>query len=168
MSEEFLTPRDFEIAHLPIPDNDVLDKMNQPKIEDDNPRSDLKDLLSEEKPICLTINGDPMYASDDPRDIYRKVIEKEKLKGIVLNKGIYVKSNTPSRYKAGFTISESTVTRRKNDEGKWPTKQGLKLYEAISNVFFSFTSNRTGENIEMQFNPGDLFWAPKIGEKKQP
>lgn len=167
MSEEFLTTRDFEIAHLPIPDDDVLNSINQPKIEDDDSRSDLDNLLDGENPIGLTINGDPLYMPDDPGDMY-KVPERESLKGVVLGKGIYVKSNAPNQYKAGFTVSESTVARKKNDEGKWPTKQGLKLYEAISTVLFSFFSERSGKNIEMQFDPGDLFWAQKNGEKKQP
>lgn len=169
MVEEFLTPEDFKIAHLPIPDDDVLGKMNQPETEEDTQRTDLEDLLDEEKPIGLTTSGKPIYSPDDPADLYRsKINEKENLKGIILGKGIYVKSNTLSHYKSGFTISESTVIRKKNDNGRWPTKQGLKLYEAISNVSFSFVSKRNGENIEMHFNPGDLFWAPKTGEKKQP
>lgn len=166
MSEEFLTPEDFKITKLPVPDSDILNKMNHPDVDEDTQRTDLEDLIDEEKPIGLTTSGKPIYSPDDPADLYRsKINEKENLKGIILGKGIYVKSNTPNHYKAGFTISESTVTRRKNDDGKWPTKQGLKLYEAISNVFFSFVSERNGENIEMRFNPGDLFWAPKTGEK---
>jgi len=70
--EEFLTPRDFEMARLDVPNEEILAKMNRPLVEEEPQRNNLEHLLGEEKPIFYTENGNPVYPQDDVGEYYQR------------------------------------------------------------------------------------------------
>lgn len=133
--------------------------------------------VDDENIIGRTADGKPIYKSDDPGEMYKPHREpKKEVENFLeqtpekyrryMNKSTLVERNENGKFRRGFTDNEPVVKRVLNEDGKWPVKNGLNKYMALTYVNYSFSSIKTNNTVSFTVAPGETFFAPKSGENK--
>jgi len=133
-------------------------------------------LLDGSELVGKTPTGFDCYKNDDLEDIYGKkskeptlLEQTPKMDQYFLIKGTKIEgqSKKTKKYRGGYCYGEAIVKRVKDEKGKVIVKKGLKKYEALTTVKYFFWSRNNGdEKVDLFFEPGDTFYAPKGCEDK--
>lgn len=133
------------------------------------------DFLDNEKPIGKTPTGLPLYRNEDPGEMYKKAKEKSLLEKTPMEERYFLKPGTflkgrnkeYNSYRYGSTKEESTVKRFITEEGKWPVKETLHKYIALTGINIFYTKDFDNVERKLSFKPGDIFYAPSSCEDKE-
>lgn len=149
-------------------------------------RKNVRVNLTDDEVIGLAPNGkDLLYKSDDPGEMYKSNKNKQEeliqslLEQTPVEDRYFLQKQTRvegynkqlKKFRGGFCFgSEPIIVKRfKNEDGKWVTRKNLNKYQALTRVNFFFWSKKNGEDIsiELCFEPGETFYAPKVCEDKE-
>lgn len=118
--------------------------------------------------VRYTENGQPMYPTDDPSEIYRHndwsllsgtLFKDQK----IIDKTVYVSNGLDGKnYRAGFLDGEIVVKRLVDSKGRWPQKRNMKPYILLTPAKYHFA--KTSDIVEREFKPGSTLWIPCGGE----
>lgn len=176
---EFLTTDDFKRVGEEVT-LEELEKINKDPTENDDEKEiqvkkvDL--LLVGEKIIGETANHQPLYAADNPGEIYRSIsdVESERLlketpekDRYYLYKSTEFRQRKDNLFKGGRTCGEIMVARVEDKNGEWKTKKGWGKYKSLTEFQYWFIRKDNEQREYRKLNAGEIFSAPEAMENKE-
>ncbi len=188
--EEYLTVEDLkqtrtreidghiiqETVDLGIEPED-LERINKHSIEDEfgNPketRQNLSNLLDGEKVLgyvdghAVYKNEDSFYKAPEVRNIVNYLEETPEKDRRYFNPAVLVRKDQKI-FRQGFTTQEMVAKRVVDNDGKWPTVDGMKKYMALTSFSYFYTPKNSSQQIVFNMYPGDTFLTSQSGENKE-
>jgi len=176
--EEFLNPDDFRKTGQEINQKD-LEKINGHPMGDGEKEEDKQIILeaTEDDVISIMPDGTKRYRTEDPGEAYKpKLVERpndllqqtpENLRKTLLKETLVQRIDNYGRFRRGFTQNEDSIAKRILDEkGRPIIDKNLTKYMALTEVKYGFQPRDSENRVSYLIKPGETFWSPRSGEKK--
>lgn len=127
--------------------------------------------------IGKTPTGEPIYKADDPGEMYKPkegkkynaLLEQtpESLRRIVVKGTMVQRTDNYGHFRRGFIQNDESMARRILDgTGKSIVVENLTEYMALIEIKYGYKPKNSDKLISFIVRPGENFWSPRSGEKK--